>query len=237
MSAAVVRTILLAVLSALPVFATVSHAADSEEFWPEAEVYYGLSKNRRLVLDSSYAKGLESDSESLSLSAFLDKSLMPIRRTELRSQDWQRDRYLWMRVGYTRVFDAEQGSATKPQEAEDRGVIAISARAPLSGGVWLEARVRADLRWIGGDYSTRYRGRLEANRQFIVRRHPLLPYVSYEWYYDTRYGCWSRTQWKAGSELTLSKHLRFEAYVAGQKDTEPNKDSLLAFGLVAKLYF
>jgi hypothetical protein len=41
--------------------------------------------------------------------------------------------------------------------------------------VWLETRVRTDLRWIGGDCSTRYRFRIEATREFTVVNHTGAP--------------------------------------------------------------
>ena len=162
-------------LLALALAAGVGLAADASELWPELSAFVRIDDQKRVYLDASYAKGKESDQRSLDLGAFLDMSLMPIVREELRSDDWQRKRYLWARVGYTRILKASNGPA---EVAEDRGVLAVYGRTLLPEDTTLEMRVRADLRWLGGDYSTRYRVRFEVNREFTVAGHAVVPYVA-----------------------------------------------------------
>jgi uncharacterized protein DUF2490 len=209
-------------------------AADSSEFWPELSAFVRLDEQTRVYLDAAYAKGREADARSLDLGAYLDVSLMPILRQELRSEDWQRNRYLWVRVGYTRIFKASDGPV---EVAEDRGVVALYGRALLPEDTTVEARVRADLRWLGGDYSTRYRFRIEANREFQVAGHAVVPYINAEWFYDTRYSGWSRTLVQAGPEITVNKNFRYEIYLAWQADRLPRHESLSALGVVAKWYY
>ena len=212
----------------------LAHAADASEFWPELSAFVKLDDTKRLYLDAAYAKGMESDQRSLDLGAFLDVSLMPILREELRGEDWQRNRYLWTRVGYTRIFKQSNGPA---EVAEDRGVLALYGRAPLPEDTMVEGRVRADLRWLGGDYSTRYRFRAEVNREFTVAGHTVVPYANIEWFYDTRYHGWSRTLLQAGPEITVNKNFRYEVYLAWQSDRLPKHETLGALGVVAKWYY
>ncbi len=87
------------------------------------------------------------------------------------------------------------------------------------------------------EYSTRYRARLEATREFSVLDHTVVPYINYEWFFDTRYDAWTRTLAQAGAEVTFGKHFRFEAYLASQKDEQPHDESLIALGLLAKWYY
>ena len=215
--------------------AGVVHAADSSEFWPEVSGFVALSPRTRIFLNAAYAEAKESDDKSLDLAAYLDISLKPILRQHLLAEDWQRSRYLWARIGYDRVFKATDGEGA--EVAEDRGIIALYAKAPLPAEVWLEARVRTDLRWIGDDYSTRYRFRVEATREFTVLDHTVVPYFNVEWFYDTRYDGWARTLYQLGPEVTLNKHFRFEIYVARQEDRLPSASSTNAFGVVAKWYY
>ena len=70
----------------------------------------------------------------------------------------------------------------------------------------------------------------------MVRGRPVVPYVNYEWFYDTRYDAWARTLATAGAEVTLSDHFRLELYVASQDDDYPQDETLGAVGLVAKWY-
>jgi hypothetical protein len=191
-----------------------------------------------VFLNAAYAKGKESDERSLDAAAYVDISFLPVgprRRRSIRTQDWQRGRYLWARVGYDRVFKAtEAGGASV---AEDRGIASLWGRFPLPGDVWLEGRARADLRWIGGEYSTRYRGRIEATRELVVLDRAVVPYLNVEWFYDTRYDGWARTLYQAGFELTLNKHLRFELNLSQQADSLPETSRLNAFSVVAKGYY
>jgi hypothetical protein len=215
--------------------AGVVHAADSSEFWPEVSGFVALSPRTRIFLNAAYAEAKESAEKSLDLAAYLDISLEPILRKELLAEDWQRSRYLWARIGYDRVFDASDGADA--EVSEDRGMVALYAKAPLPAEFWLEARVRADLRWIGDDYSTRYRFRVEATRELTVLDHTVVPYFHVEWFYDTRYDGWARTLYQLGPEVTLSRHFRFEVYVARQEDRLPSSSSTNGFGVVAKWYY
>ena len=74
-------------------------------------------------------------------------------------------------------------------------------------------------------------------REFTVRGRPFVPFLNYEWFYDTRYDDWARTLWMAGTEVTLNEHFRYEIYLSGQKDRFPSEESLIAFGIVAKWYY
>jgi hypothetical protein len=229
------RGVLLASLCVYQALAGVAHAADSSEFWPEVSGFVALSPRTRIYLNAAYAEAKESADKSLDLAAYLDISLKPILRKELLAEDWQRSRYLWARIGYDRVFKATDGADA--EVSEDRGIVALYAKAPLPAEFWLEARVRTDLRWIGDDYSTRYRFRVEATREFTVLNHTVVPYFNVEWFYDTRYDGWARTLYQLGPEVTLNKHFRFEVYVARQEDRLPSSSSTNAFGVVAKWYY
>jgi len=226
---------LVAVLcTSLVLFGTVN-AADSLEFWPEVSAFVPLNPQTRVYLDAAYARGKESDVASLDLAAYLDLSLKPIAREELQAEDWQRSRYLWARFGYNRVFKAT--GDTGAEVVEDRGIVSLYGKAPLPAGIWLEARVRTDLRWIGGDYSTRYRFRIEATREFAVYNRTVVPYFNVEWFYDTRYDGWARTLYQVGPEVTVNEHFRYEIYLARQVDRLPEAETLNAVGFVAKWYF
>jgi hypothetical protein len=154
----------------------VASADDPWEFWPEAQLFVGLNQRTRIFLNAAYAKGKESDEASLDTAAYLDISFVPVgrrRRQAFKNMDWQRGRYFWARVGYDRVYKAteEDGKSV----AEDRGILSLWGKFPLPGEVWLEGRARADLRWIGDEYSTRYRWRVEATREFVVLDHATFP--------------------------------------------------------------
>jgi hypothetical protein len=211
-----------------------AHAEDSREFWPELQGFIRRTPNTRIILDAAYARGKESDALALDLAAYLDISVRPIRRRYRGEEDWQRTRYAWFRIGYDHVLKSTEGVQSP---SEDRGILSFLHKTGLPGEIWLEARERADLRWIAGDYSTRYRFRLEATREFKLLDRTVVPYFNVEWFYDTRYDGWARTLYQAGPEVTLSEHFRFEVYLARQVDDLPSASTLNAFGFVAKWYY
>ena len=150
-------------------------------------------------------------------------------------EDWQRSRFLWTRIGYTRVFKSSDDDSASV--AEDRLNIALYAKAELPAEVWLEGRLRSDLRWIGGDFSSRQRFRLEVNREFTIEAHSVTPYLQVEAFYDTRYHGLSRMLYQPGVEIAFDPRFRLELYVARQDDRLPKRESLNALGLVAKWYY
>ena len=227
---------LLAAVCALQALTGTALAADYSEFWPELSAYYQLNPRVRSYLDMSYSKGKETDQLGLDASASIDVSLKPMLRQALLSKEWERNRYLWARIGYTRVLDLEGNGSREVNE--DRGVIALYARVPnLPAGIALETRVRADLRWIGGDYSNRYRLRLDLSREMEIRAHTVVPYVNYEWFYDTRYEAWARTLLQGGVEVTEGAHFRYEAYLAHLDVHDPSASTTNALGIVLKWYY
>jgi len=217
--------------------AATAHAADTSEFWPELSAFKQLNERSRAYFDAAYALGKESEVKSADIAAYLDFSLKPIARmsTGRLTDDWQRNRYLWARIGYDRVFEATD--STGVEVAENRGVFAFYGRVPLPAAIWLETRTRADFRWIGNEYSNRYRIRLDLSREFGVLDHAVVPYINYEWFYDTRYDDWARTLATLGAEVTATDHFRYEVYFARQSDRLPEQKDLNALGVALKWYY
>ena len=197
-------------------------------------MFVGLSPETRLFLNLPYARNLDTGDATLDIAAYLDISLLPILRPSLYTLDWQRSRFLWARIGLDHIVQTQDGTRTV---TENRGIVSILAKAELPAEVWLEGRTRADLRWIDGDYSTRYRFRAEATREFTVAEHTVVPYANVEWFYDTRFDQWTRTLYQAGAEFTVNQQFRFELYLARQQDQRPQDSSFNALGVVAKWYY
>jgi hypothetical protein len=237
------RARLRLVLSAACAVLFVSGAAragDPWEFWPELNLYKRLGPATRLYFVTAYATGgKESELQTLDVAGYFDMTFKPLMRDVVREddwrsrEDWRSKRYLWIRLGYDHVFKFGEPEA-KP---EDRGVVAAHGRAYLPEQVLLEFRARADLRWIGGDYSTRYRLRGEANRDFTVRGIVTNVYLQAECFYDSRYDGWARSLYQVGAEITVTDHFRLEPSVARQVDRLPEDSGLYALAFVARWFY
>jgi hypothetical protein len=96
----VFRYILLAVFA----FAALPGPARAEghhsEFVPELNVFIMLSDQIRLYLLGDITQGLSPHFTDGEVGVNLDLTLKPILRRDLRDGDWERNRYLWARVGY-----------------------------------------------------------------------------------------------------------------------------------------
>ena len=217
-----------------------ARAGDPRELWPELNLAPRLGPTTRLYLVAAYAEGKESEFRTLDVAGYFDLTFKPFTRDLVgpegwRSQsDWRQKRYLWIRLGYDHVFKQQGEEMSTP---EDRGIVAVHGRAYLPEGVLLEARTRADLRWIGGEYSTRYRIRGELNRDFEILGRTTNVYLQAEAFYDTRYDGWARELYQAGAEVTLGEHFRVEPSVARQVDRLPEKSGLWAVAFVARWYY
>ena len=115
-------------------------------------------------------------------------------------------------------------------------IVSLYAKNELPAAIWLEGRARADLRWIDDDYSTRYRFRLEATREFSVLDRPVRP-TSTPSGSTTPATTAGPARWKAGTEVTVNKRFRYELYLARQKELLPDDESIAAVGVAAKWFY
>lgn len=109
---------------------------------------------------------------------------------------------------------------------------------PLRGGFHISDRNRADLDWISGNFSWRYRNMLTIERTVAIHSYHLIPYAAAEPYYESKYNKWSTTALYAGALFPVADHVEFNPYyehennTAGQANHPEN-----AVGLAVYLFF
>jgi len=211
-----------------------AQSGDPVEFWGELNLFKKVNPTTRLYFVVADTKGKESEFRTVDLAGFVDLTLGPQLPRRRQKQDWQTRKYLWVRIGYDHIFKAENQTRTAQ---ENRGIVALYGRVHLPGAILFEARPRADLRWIAGSYSTRYRLRFEVNRDFTVLDRVVTPYFQAEYFYDTRYDGWSRDLYQMGAEIGVTGHFRVEPSVVRQLDKLPSPSGLYAVSFVARWYY
>jgi len=225
----------------LALLAASSGAGDTQtEVWPEGQAFFKLGGRVRLHLlaDVWYAPaswtpdGTASDSEA-ETGVHLDLTLRPMLRPRVRTRNWERERYLWARIGYDYLW--APGDPAEPSH-ENRGIVEVTGRAHLGGEVFAVARARVDFRDKNGTYSNRYRGRLMLERETPLFGIETVPYLSAELLYDTRYDAWSEERYQLGLEIVLDAHWRLEPYYLRKEDEQSEPRHTNAFGLVLKYY-
>ena len=220
----------LAILAPSPV-----SAESARGYWPEVEGHFGLSDDTRLVLkakeeitDAQTVPGSDPESRTGQVGANLDFTLKPILRTGLREEDWERNRYLWTRIGYSYVGRGEGFSG-----GENRVTLEANAEEPFDT-FSLRLRVKWEMRDIDGSYSNRYAVRLGVEKELTVAGKQWVPYVDAEAFYDTRYDVWNRQLYRTGVEVVLNPRWRIEPYIGYQHDSRSQPEQLSILGLIIK---
>lgn len=214
--------------------------AAQEQFWPELNGYFKVNDGTRVFLMGSLTRAEDADDrgsepryETGKLGAHVDFSLKPLLRPGLDDKDWERNRYLWIRLGYMYVGNYEADGETYH---EDRGIFELSARQPVAHGITLTSRLKWDMRDVRGEDSNRYRVRVGLERPYAAGGHALVPYAHAEAYYDSRYDDWNRQRYQAGVEIAINDSWRIEPYFARQDDSRSEPAHVNALGLIFKYY-
>jgi hypothetical protein len=122
-------------------------------------------------------------------------------------------------------------------QREHRWVTDLTLRIPLRGGFLLTDRHRHDWRDISGNWSHRYRNRVQLERSISLHDHRLTPYISAEPYYDTRFHTWTRTQYFFGARVPVIRHLTFDGFYMCQLDDRARPGNLHVIGTFLRLDF
>jgi hypothetical protein len=206
------------------------------EVWPELDAYVRLSSAARLFL--MMAPVISRDARSLSerqAGANIEVGIAPIApRRRVKAQDADKLRYLRLRLGYYRIGTNDSSGSSL---SERRLIAEATPRVFLPLDVLVVLRGRMDFRWLEEGYSWRPRLRLWIEREGPVGPVVLIPYVSAETFYDSRYDAWSRTYYQTGIGIPVSRRVVPEVYYGRQIDREPSDKTVNALGVVVTLYF
>ena len=229
---------------ALACMALPALADTSQQFWPEFDVYVPLSDRTRLYLmaTASHVEQAQGQSggvsrQDMQAGAHFDVTLTPRFRPDLAEGDWQRNRYLWMRIGYRYGRSLGDVEDTNPYR-EQRGIFELTARTPPhAGGLEYVGRFRWDARDVNDVDSNRYRLRLQVEKSLSYEGHGVVPYVNAEAFYDTRYEDWIRERYQVGVEIQLNLKWRLEPALTYQSDSRSTPERINALGLTLKYFY
>lgn len=162
-----------------------------QQLWNEIDAYFAFpNRDWRIYAFMSMTRAEEANTLEPSVSANLD--------------------YLPFSWGFLRTGYRYGWSITDKPYDEKRAL--LEATIPATTGRWrFRNRTEVELRWLFGVPSQRYRDRLRVERDVDVpwlRR--LVPYATYEVYYDTRYRALSRTAYRLGTAMTFTPNVGFE---------------------------
>jgi hypothetical protein len=214
---------------------SASAAQDTEgQFWPELDAYISLNSVSRVFLLSSFRNHQAGGAWNGDFGAHLEIALKPVFRRELRHRDDVfNQRFLSCQGGFRYISSLANGSSY----LEHRWIGECTPRYLLPWNLIVSNRSRGEMRFISRAFSTRYRNKLQLERDFAIGHFVYTPYINGEVFYDTRYDGWTQNRYSAGVEVPAGAHLVFDTYVLRKNQSRSTIAHVNVFGLRLRFYF
>jgi hypothetical protein len=200
-----------------------------KEIWPEIDVFFPVKDRFRLVVVGGSEKDGETNNSFEGQAAiYLDYFL--------------KDK-VTLRAGYRYGFSL---GSNEPFN-EHRIVLDQTLHKPIPRNFVLSDRNREEFRWFDADFSMRYRNRAKVEKTFAFSKRSLVPYVSGEVFYDTRFSTFNRFRLATGTQIVFAKrefwlsNLRrqrmLDVYYVWQRDSRSQSKNLHAIGVTFEIHF
>jgi hypothetical protein len=219
----------------LVVFASLCQTAKAQtfQFLPEVDAYTTIHPEIRFNFQAKETREA-GDPTQVEIGPGFDfflKPLLRLKRITVFDLDEAKSRPLQLSAGFRYV-----PSPDKPHV--ERFILAATPHLPLFAKILLSDRNRADLDWEKGQFTWRYRNRLQLERTVTVGGYHPIPYVSVEEFYQNQYQKWTTTALYAGCLFPIKKHFEFDPYYEHQNVTNkhPN-EQYNQLGLILNMFF
>jgi hypothetical protein len=221
------KWVLFACLTGLP-----AHSQDVQ-FLPEVDAHLKLNSTFRTYLEAKDDRDAGAPDQFTfgpSLQFYM-KPLLKLKDVTAFDLDDTKSRFVVLEAGYRYI-------AAPNTPTDNRLLTMVTFNFPLSAGLHVSDRNRADLDWKNGGFTWRYRNKLTLERTFSIHSYHLIPYIAAEPYYESQYSKWSTTALYAGCLFPVGKHVEFNAYYEHENNTgkKPNMP-VNQVGLALYLYF
>ncbi|MDX8337899.1 DUF2490 domain-containing protein [Draconibacterium sp. IB214405] len=210
------------------------------EFWPEADIWYKITPGFRVSSIAAITKYLESNTRDLNVMLQADQSFGKAKRfffTRLVDQNQPEVLKSWLvRGGYGAgwsLYDKYESYS------EDMIFTELHRRIVLKHLILFSQRIRFDNRWLGQDheYSYRFRFRAMFEREIKLEKTSIVPYISIEPFYDSRFKSFNRVRSTGGATISLNHRFDLEGTIVHQYDSNASSPNVLAFNAILHIYF
>lgn len=218
----------------------VSAQGTSFELWPETDIWYKVTPVVRFSAFAAVTRYLESDTRDINLTFQADYSFGNSKRfffTKMADQNRAQTLKVWMaRAGYMSGWSLyDQGE----NYTEDMLYVEMHRRLLLKRLVLFSQRLRMDSRWLGQDpaFSYRFRYRAMFEREFLKAKTSIIPYISIEPFWDSRYDLFNRVRVIGGTTVLWKTRFALEGNMTYQSDSKSSTTNVWAFNAILHLYF
>lgn len=236
-----IKTLVLAVLILLGTRSNIASQDFSYEIWPEIDIWYKITPGLRFSSFASATRYLESNTRDFNITLQADHSFGKSRKflfTRLLDQNQAEALKVWLvRSGYMGGWSLYDQGATY---SEDMLFAEIHRRLLLRRLILFSQRLRMDNRFLGQenpDYSYRLRYRAMFEKEFLSGKTSIIPFISVEPFYDSRFKTINRVRAIGGTTVTWKQRFALEGNITYQYDSKPKPKNLLAFNAILHLYF
>jgi hypothetical protein len=217
---------------------TITVAQNSSfEFWPESDIWYTLNSSWRFSAFVPVTRYNESKSRDLNIFLQSDykwgHSKFKIYR-RLVDENKSQEMKLWMvRGGYMKGWSLGNGDYS-----EDMLFAEIHKKLPFKKNIILSHRLRTDSRWLGQDseYSYRFRYRVMIEKEFQSGTNSIVPFMSSEINWDSRFDSFNRMRLVMGATLAMKKNFAYEANITYQNDDFYSTKNLYALNVILHVF-
>lgn len=211
-----------------------SQTSDTEtEFWGEADAHVQISPNSRVLAFGGAQQGVGFNYQQLYGAVGIGYQFKPILRSHLENIDPDKEHHLVVAGGYE-FLQTYQAGKTKD---ESRVILeAIPGYRP-PGGFLVRDTNRVEFRWDNGVYYTRYRNKLDVERDFITHGFRFTPYGYAEVFYDGAKNSWNQEYYAAGIQWPYRRILMLDTYYLLQKCPTCKPPTANVAGVTLNVYF
>ena len=192
-------------------------------FWPELDVYYRASEQVRLYGIATYTFGpaplVDNAQYGLSVDFFAKRKKFFKHRPAIDALAFDRTQPFQLRLGYRYATDLGT-----PDPATQNRILAEATGRVSRGPFTLADRNGFDFRWTDGEYSTRYRNRLEPEAVLTLGSYQPVPYADAEWFYSIQNAEWTKVRYEAGVHFPMGHVVAVEPYAAWEDSWDGSPD-------------
>jgi len=212
----------------------------SFELWPETDVWYKVTPGFRLSSFAAISRYFESDTRDFNLTFQADYAFGNSKRfffTRLADQNSAQNLKVWLvRGGYMGGWSLYDNAVNYN---EDMFFAELHRRILMKWLILFSQRVRFDNRWLGEDpiYSYRFRYRAMFEREFLKGKTSVIPYISAEPFWDSRYDKLNRVRIIGGSTVSWKQRFALEGNLTYQHFSKSSSPNIIALNAILHLYF
>jgi hypothetical protein len=213
---------------------------NSHEFWPETDIWWRINSSWRLSSFIAITKYYESKDRDLNITMQADYAWGHTKNPffgRLQDENRAQEMKAWLiRGGF---MEGQSLSDHGENYNEDMALAEIHKRIPIHSAGLLSLRLRTDLRWIGNssDFSYRFRYRMMVEKEYKLKHTSIVPYVSAEPFWDSRYSILNRVRFIGGATLAWGKLFAFESNFTYQYDSKSSVENVYALNIILHIFF